>query len=296
MRHNKSYIVWMPQNGSGKTHQIVINPWYLIALIITFVLCVVSIPFFQHHVFALNKKIVFLENSGTSMKLEIANLRYLKDNLRQIEEKDHQLSEYFGLDSDSNDMEGLPGKGGISDNSGYIELEKSLLSLPDKNGLSSHINNLDEKFRKYSELLKTRDQILEVTPSILPVEKNNISLSSGFGWRENPFTKTKEFHAAIDISGDKGEKIFAPARGLVLKTGNDKRIGKFILIRHTDRIKTLFGHLSHIYAEEGKEVKRGDRIGLMGNTGLSTGSHLHYMVIKEGRAVNPLEYILDMSN
>lgn len=296
MRDNKSYIIWMPQNGSGKTHQIIINPWYLIALAITLMFCIVSIPFFQKHLLALNKKIVFLENNSTRMETEIANLRYLKDNLKKIEKKDRQLSEYFGLDSNSADMEGLLGKGGMSDNSGYIEFEKNLLSLPDNNGLSSHINNLDEKFKKYSELNKTREQILEVTPSILPVEKNGISLSSNFGWRENPFTKSKEFHAALDISGHTGAKIFAPARGIVLKTGYNERIGKFIVIRHTDGIKTLFAHLSHIYAEDGKEVKRGERIGLMGNSGLSTSSHLHYMVIKEGRAVNPLEYILDMSN
>jgi murein DD-endopeptidase MepM/ murein hydrolase activator NlpD len=296
MRHNRSYIIWMPQNGAGKTHQIIINPWYIIALALTLMLGIVSIPFFQHRLFALNKEIAFLESNSTRMKTEIATLRYLKDNLKQIEKKDRQLSEYFGLDGNSNDMEGLPGKGGISDNSEYVELEKSLLSVPDNNGLSSHINNLDEKFRKYSELIKTREQILEVTPSILPIEKRGISLSSSFGWREDPFTKGREFHAALDISGNTGAKIFAPARGMVLKTGYDKRIGNFIVIKHTDQIKTLFGHLSHIYAEEGKEVKRGDRIGLMGNSGLSTSSHLHYMVIKEGRAVNPLEYILDMSD
>jgi murein DD-endopeptidase MepM/ murein hydrolase activator NlpD len=295
MRHKKSYIIWMPQNGSGKSHQFIIGPGYLIALAITIALCVVSIPVFQHRIFTLNKKISHLENSSTKMKTEIVNLRYLKDNLKQIEKKDRQLSEYFGLDSNSIDMGGLPGKGGLSDGSEYMELEKTLLSVPDNNGLSTHINNLDEKFRKYSDLIKTRAQLLEITPSILPIEKKGLSLSSGFGWRENPFTKTKEFHAALDISGDIGTKIFAPARGLVLKTGYDKRIGNFVVIRHSDQIKTIFGHLSRVFAEEGKEVKRGDRIGLMGNSGLSTSSHLHYMVIKEGRAVNPLEYILDMS-
>jgi murein DD-endopeptidase MepM/ murein hydrolase activator NlpD len=296
MRHGKSYILWMPQNGSGKSYQIIIGPRYLIALVITLVLCVFSIPVFQHHIYTLNMKISYLENSSTKMKTEIANLRYLKDNLKKIENKDRQLSEYFGLDSNSVDIEGLPGKGGIANDSEYMRFEKSLLSVPDKNSLSSQINSLDEKFKKYSELIKTKEQILDITPSILPVEKNGISLSSGFGWREDPFTKTREFHAAIDISGATGTKILAPARGLVLKTGYDKRIGKFVVIRHSDHIKTIFGHMSHIYAEEGKEVKRGDRIGLMGNSGLSTSSHLHYMIIKDGRAVNPFEYILNKSD
>ena len=295
MRNSKSYIIWMPQNGSGKTHQVIINPWYLIALAIALALCIVSMPFLEHRIFTLNKKIAFLEGSSTGMKTEIAELRYLKDNLKHIEKKDRQLSEYFGISTNLTDLEGLPGQGGVSDDSGYMALN-SLLSLPYDNNLSSHLTNLDERFKKYSELINTREQILEVTPSILPVEKKGISVSSGFGWRENPFTKRKEFHAAIDISGDLGTKIYAPARGLVLKTGHDKRIGKFIVIRHTEKITTIYGHLDVVYAETGKEVKRGERIGLMGNSGLSTGSHLHYMVIKEGRAVNPLEYILDMGD
>jgi murein DD-endopeptidase MepM/ murein hydrolase activator NlpD len=296
MKNNKSYIIWMPQNGSGKTHQFIINPRYLIALAITLLLCIVSIPFLEHRLYTLNRKIAMLEGSRAIMKTEIAELRYLKDNLRHIEKRDHQLSEYFGMSNNLSHMEGLPGRGGISDDSGFMALENSLLSMPSENGQPSHLTSLDERFKKYSELIKTREQILEVTPSILPVEKRAISLSSGFGWRENPFTKTKEFHAAIDISGDMGTKIYAPARGLVLKTGYDKRIGNFILIRHTDKIDTIYGHLSAVYAEAGKEVRRGERIGLMGNSGLSTGVHLHYMVIKEGRAVNPFEYILDMGD
>jgi hypothetical protein len=143
------------------------------------------------------------------MKTEIAGLRYLKDNLKHIEKKDRQLSEYFGMNSNITDLEGLPGRGGISDDSEYMELENSLLSMHDDNALSTHLTSLDERFKRYSELIKTHEQILEVTPSILPVEKKGISLSSGFGWRENPFTKSKEFHAAIDISGDIGTKIYA---------------------------------------------------------------------------------------
>lgn len=294
MRHGKSYIIWMPENGSGKSHQLIIGPWYLIALAITLLLTICSIPFFQHRLFNLNRKIAYLENNSEMMKSEIADLRYLKENLKRIEIKDRQLSEYFGLDSNYDVEEGLPGKGGMADISDDMEFDESLLSLSGGQNLSPHIDNLDNKFKKYSELLKTRDEILEFTPSILPVKKNGITLSSGFGWRENPFTKTREFHAALDLSGDTGTKIFAPARGLVLKTGYDKRIGNFILLRHSDQIKTIFGHLSRILVEEGKEVNRGDRIALMGNSGLSTSSHLHYMVIKEGRAVNPLEYILDI--
>ncbi len=293
MRNNKSYIIWMPQNGSCKTHQIIIDPRYLVTLSIALVLCIVSIPFLEHRLFTLNRKIAILEGRSASMKTEIAGLRYLKDNLEDIEKKDRQLSEYFGMGNNLSHMGGLPGRGGISDDSGLKAIESSLLSLPEDNGLPTHLSNLDERFKKYSELIKSREQILEVTPSILPVEKKGISLSSNFGWRENPFTKAREFHAAIDISGDMGTKIYAPARGLVLKTGYDKRIGRFIVIRHTDKIDTIYGHLSAIYAESGKEVKRGERIGLMGNSGLSTGIHLHYMVIKEGRAVNPFEYILD---
>ncbi len=295
MKATKSYIIWMPKNGTGKSRQIIIRPGYLVALAIALIVSVLSIPFFQNHIFSLNQKIAFLDNKSREMKAEISNLRYLKQNLARIEDKDRQLNEYFGIEKMSaGSNEGLLGQGGASDMSEYLELDNTG-NNPADSYLPAHLDSLESDFKKFEKLLKAKETIQDYTPNIIPVDKKGIHLSSGFGWRANPFTKRKEFHAAIDIAGNWGTKIIAPANGIVLKTGHDKRLGNYIVLRHSEQIKTIFGHLSNVAVKDGEEIFRGEKIGLMGNSGLSTSSHLHYMIVKDGRAVNPLEYILDVS-
>ena len=258
--------------------------------------CVLAIPFFQNHIFSLNQKIANLENKSITLKSEISDLKYLKQNLARIENKDRQLSRYFGMDNEQETLEGLLGKGGVSSDM-LVSSENNVNTegYPANSYLPDHLNSLESNFKKFEKLLKTKEKIQDYTPNIIPVEKKGIRLSSRFGWRINPFSKRKEFHAAIDISGNTGIKIFAPANGIILKTGHDKRLGNFIVISHSVEIKTIYGHLSRVQVKEGDEVSRGKKIGLMGNTGLSTSTHLHYMVVKDNRAVNPLEYILDVS-
>ena len=294
MKAAKSYIIWMPKSGSGKSRQVIISPKYLVALSITLAVCILSIPFFQNHIFTLKNKIADLENKKIALENEMSNLKYLKQNLARIENKDRQLSKYFGIDTPEA-MEDLFGKGGSSEISEYSDYEKNEENYPANSYLPAHLVSLEGNFEKFEKLLKSKEIIQDSTPNIMPLEQKGTYLSSGFGWRKNPFTKRREFHAAIDIAGNTGTKIIAPANGIVMKTGHDKRLGHFIVLRHSEHIKTIFGHLSRVLVKNGDEVSRGKKIGLMGNSGLSTSSHLHYMVVKDNRAVNPLEYILDMS-
>ena len=85
------------------------------------------------------------------------------------------------------------------------------------------------------------------------------------------------------------------ASGWVVRTGYDKWLGNYLVMQHGDRIKTIYGHLKEALAHEGDHVRRGDRIGLVGNTGMSTSHHLHYGVIVNNRAVDPLQYVLDLN-
>jgi murein DD-endopeptidase MepM/ murein hydrolase activator NlpD len=295
MKTSKSYVIWIPKNDSRKSRQFLVGPVYLVALSIALVVCVLLIPFLQNHIFTLNEKIINLENNSLLLKSEISNLRYLKQNLTRLENKDRQLSRYFGIDNKPETLDGLLGKGGSPDTSDYSDYEVNTGTYPADSNLPIHLDTLESKFNKFEKLLITKEIIQDWTPNIIPLEKKGTHLSSGFGWRENPFTKKKEFHAALDIAGNTGTKIIAPANGIVLKTGHDKRLGYFIVLEHSTQIKTIYGHLSSILVKEGEEVSRGKKIGLMGNSGLSTSSHLHYMVVKDDRAVNPLEYILDVS-
>ncbi len=97
----------------------------------------------------------------------------------------------------------------------------------------------------------------------------------------------------MDFIGAKGTKVIAPAKGKAFNTGYDQWLGNYVVLHHPAGFKTIYGHLSQIHAREGAEVRRGDVIGTVGNTGLSTSPHLHYGVIKGERAVDPMQYVLD---
>lgn len=112
-------------------------------------------------------------------------------------------------------------------------------------------------------------------------------ISSYYGWRTSPFTGSRQFHSGLDISAPEGTPVRAPMAGRVQATGYDANSGNYIVIAHHGGYKTLYAHLSVIRVKVGEYVKLGDRIGDVGSTGLSTGSHLHFTVYKNGVTVNP---------
>jgi murein DD-endopeptidase MepM/ murein hydrolase activator NlpD len=150
--------------------------------------------------------------------------------------------------------------------------------------------NQEKVFESLYEGLKSQRNLLSSTPSIRPTEG---WLSSGFGYRVSPFTGLREFHKGLDFAGRKGTKIIAPADGVVSFVGRNGSYGKMIKIDHGHGIITRYGHLQKALKKRGEAVKRGDVIALMGNTGHSTGPHLHYEVLLNGLPVNPKKYILN---
>lgn len=127
-------------------------------------------------------------------------------------------------------------------------------------------------------------------PSIWPTHGR---LSSRFGYRSDPFTGRRQFHRGVDISGLSGTRVYATANGVITRAGRYANYGLTIDVQHSEGIWTRYAHLSRIAVEVGQEVRRGDLIGYMGNTGRSRAPHLHYEVRVNKRAVNPLDYILN---
>jgi murein DD-endopeptidase MepM/ murein hydrolase activator NlpD len=115
--------------------------------------------------------------------------------------------------------------------------------------------------------------------------------SDGFGWRKDPRNGERRFHRGIDIVADRGTPILAPADGLVARASRAPDYGKMIDLSHGYGYVTRYGHLSEILVRPGQSVRRGDVIGRVGSTGRSTGPHLHYEVIRDGRRVNPWKYL-----
>ncbi len=120
--------------------------------------------------------------------------------------------------------------------------------------------------------------------------------TSSFGRRSDPFNGSGRMHEGEDFAGDYGSPIYAPADGTIIVAGWSSGYGRLIKIKHAYGIETRYGHLSQIRVEVGQKVSRGERIGDMGNSGRSTGTHLHYEVRINGSAVNPMTFIRAANN
>lgn len=136
--------------------------------------------------------------------------------------------------------------------------------------------------------LQEKKSLLAATPSVWPVAG---WVTSEFGKRISPFGNETEFHKGIDIATRIGRPIQAPADGIIAEVAYDHGLGQMVRIDHGHGVSTLYGHLSKAAVRVGATVSKGDRLGYVGNTGNSTGSHLHYAVMLNGIPVNPRRYI-----
>ena len=159
--------------------------------------------------------------------------------------------------------------------------------------LSKAIYIQSKSFDKIEELAKNKIDMLASIPAILPVSLKNKSthqVTSSFGYRMHPIYKTPKFHAGMDFTGTVGTPIYATGNGVVIESKFDKGYGRHVVIDHGFSYKTLYAHMDKILAKKGQKIKRGDVIGYLGNTGLSTGPHLHYEVRKNNKPIDPINF------
>ncbi len=160
----------------------------------------------------------------------------------------------------------------------------------DLNALIRRANLLASSFQEAADSLSVHSERLAATPSIMPTQG---WLTSAFSsMRAHPILHIARPHEGIDVTAPLGTPIEAPAAGVVRDAGWESGYGNTIVIDHGFGTVTKFAHASKILVREGQRVSRGQRIALVGNTGLATGPHLHYEVHVNGRAVDPLRYVL----
>ena len=150
----------------------------------------------------------------------------------------------------------------------------------------------DPRFRQLFVAWRQLDQLQDgivAIPAGRPV--NTANFTSGYGTRSDPFRGRAAMHAGVDLAGPLGTPIYATADGIVGRSEYAGAYGNLVEINHGQGIQTRYGHMSRLIARPGQRVRRGELIGLMGSTGRSTGSHLHYEVRIDGRAVNPIPFI-----
>ena len=175
---------------------------------------------------------------------------------------------------------------------------KLLMKAAEKtDDLSKMIYVQSQSYDELVRLAKTNEEKLQHIPGIQPVLNKDLRrMASGYGVRIDPVYRTKKFHAGMDFTANTGTDVYATGDGTVTYSGWMQGYGNTIMIDHGFDYVTLYGHLSKTIAKKGDKVKRGSIVGLVGNTGKSTGPHLHYEVRFKGKPQNPMNfYFLDLS-
>jgi len=154
--------------------------------------------------------------------------------------------------------------------------------------------------KSYDELVGLagkQEEMLQCIPAIQPILNKDLTrTASGFGWRIDPIYRTRRFHAGMDFTAPTGTEIYATGNGTIRKSGWQQGYGNTVEVNHGFGYLTRYGHMQKVNVRVGQKVKRGDVIGFVGNTGKSTGPHLHYEVHYRGKVMNPQNYyFLDLS-
>jgi len=241
---------------------------------------------------ARDREIAFLERQLEEMRGEVALMEGALGDLAQRDDAVYRT--ILGVQPVPDHLR-HPGIGGVdrqADVRGHVHSEE-VADLKDRiaslqRSLVAQSKSLDE----VTDMALEYEKRLESIPAIQPVRNEDLGrMASGWGYRIHPIYKVRKFHYGMDFSAPEGTEVFATGDGEVVKV---KRLyngyGRHIVIRHGFGYETLYAHLSKSNVRRGDKVKRGQVIGLVGSTGTSTSSHLHYEVHKDGRKVNPAHY------
>jgi murein DD-endopeptidase MepM/ murein hydrolase activator NlpD len=169
--------------------------------------------------------------------------------------------------------------------------EASLTALPGKlSSLETEAARQEQSLRELQEYFDDQRSLLASTPSIWPARG---WVTSDFGTRLDPWTAERRMHQGLDIATPHGQPVYTPSDGTVVFAGVEGSYGKVLVLDHGYGVKTRYAHLSEIFVRTGARVRRGDKVAAVGNTGRSTGTHLHYEVRVNGIPENPRKFILE---
>jgi len=248
-----------------------------------------------------NSKIERLERTNTVLETRLAEMsdkiQSIDSEIDQVAVLDDQLRTVLGLEKISSEVRNV-GIGGsdykidLTDEvSGFdenLELGEQLMELSQ---LEREVKLEHKSYRDLHATFSNKQDSLAYLPALRPVLRGVIS--SKYGMRTHPVLKVRRHHDGLDFSAKKGTPVYATADGEVRFSAWNGGYGKMIILNHKYGFSTRYGHLNKIVVRRGQKVKRGDKIGEVGNTGLTTASHLHYEVQFKGKIVNPSYYYFD---
>jgi murein DD-endopeptidase MepM/ murein hydrolase activator NlpD len=310
MTSRKITIVVVPE-GPRKIRQIKIPRSWVFSFVVIFLAASLSLAWVIRDYRSIKRNLPHfsrLQEENTLQKQQIDSLagkvETINQKMAELKEFDRKVRAMVSTD---------PTKGGPIEQAGdqqqFIGIGGSDSSLGGGNSPSERghkkivrmmyrsLDNLDSDISvqkdEKAELMKLLDRqksILASTPSVWPARG---WVSSGFGYRLSPFTNEKELHRGLDICNRKGAPVIAPADGVVEYVDWDPGYGKTVIINHGYGLNTMYAHLDKIHVKKGQAIRRHQEIAQVGDSGRTTGAHLHYEIHLNGVPVNPLRYILN---
>src|SRR5690242_6427127 len=296
----RRYTVVIADRSNGVVRRVTVSLRPLIASIVG----ILSVPILigLGAKWSASNDVAQLRSMNTVLEVENGSYRAatgeLTGQIQSLESVINELGSRAALDpQQARAMQKLPAvvksraTGGVTVNAAVSELSKTIpLNSPEDTFgvLRDLLRGLETRLSSVRRVVERREELAAATPSIWPAHG---WLTGTFGGRSDPFTGEPGFHQGLDISTEKGSPVYATADGDVESAAYSGDYGNLIQLKHGFGLTTRYGHLSAFAVKPGEHVRRGDVIGYVGSTGRSTGAHVHYEILANGRLLNPLQLL-----
>jgi len=265
--------------------------FYAIAIfLLLFVSLFFSLSFYKSLLIAKSAELNRIKEVNQQQEKELEQLKHNKEMIEQklnaLIELEKRVRSMMGLKNETSRGENIDRESYINSESNASELDND-----DSADLDNLMKSLETEIESYNKLVgEVKDKLafLEAKPTIYPVSGR---ITSGFGYRKSPREIGSTYHKGIDIEGNVGTPIKAAGKGIVIYSGWQSGYGYTVIISHGYGITTVYAHNSKNLVKKGQIVKKGDIIAKLGNTGRSTGPHVHFEIRINGQAVDPIKYL-----
>ena len=267
--------------------------FFLSSILLSFFILMVFYQFFDSP----KEKRLKLEIQNLTSQYEVINndMKQVETVLDEIQERDDNIYRViFEADPIPTSIR-KQGFGGVNRYEKLLGLSNSELMISTSKKIDQLTKQLylqSKSFDEVIDLAKNKSNMLASIPAIQPVANKDLKrMASGYGYRIHPIYKTRKMHYGMDFSAKTGTEIYATGDGVISKVKKSKRgYGNYVKINHGFGYETLYAHMSKYIVKKGQRVKRGEVIGYVGNSGISTAPHLHYEVRKHNKKINPMNF------
>ena len=267
--------------------------FFLSSVLLSFFILLIFYQFFDSP----KEKKLKLEIQNLTSQYEVIdkNMKQVEIVLDEIQDRDDNIYRViFEADPIPTSIR-KQGFGGVNRYEKLLGLSNSELMINTSKKIDQLTKQLylqSKSFDEVIDLAKNKSNMLASIPAIQPVANKDLKrMASGYGYRIHPIYKTRKMHYGMDFSAKTGTEIYSTGDGVVSKVKRSKRgYGNYVKINHGFGYETLYAHMSKYIVKKGQKVKRGEVIGFVGNSGISTAPHLHYEVRKDNKKINPVNF------